>query len=218
MSQSDSFIEEVTEEVRRDRLFALARRYGWIVVLGLVLVIGGAGFVEWRKAQARAAAQDLGERIFAALEADSPASRATRLSEIDMPGDAPAAALVRMLEAGELAQTDAVRAGDLLKALAEDPDLPAIYRDLATLRLVLLRDYPMFAEEKMDRLEPLTAPGAPYRLLAQEQLALLAMETGDSDRARALLRPLIDDAAAQPAQRQRAAQLFVVLGGDPEGL
>ena len=30
MSNPDSFIEEVTEEVRRDKLFALFRKYGWI--------------------------------------------------------------------------------------------------------------------------------------------------------------------------------------------
>jgi hypothetical protein len=216
LSQSDSFIEEVTEEVRRERLFALARRYGWIVVLLLVLVIGGAAFVEWRKAQARAAAQDLGDRVFGALEAESAASRATRLAEID--ADGVAAAVLQMLEAGEVARQDAARAGALLKEVADNPDLPALYRDLATLKLVLLRDYPMFAEEKLSLLEPLTAPGAPFRLLAQEQMALLAMETGDRDRARTLVRPLINDAEAQPAQRQRAAQLFVVLGGDPEGL
>lgn len=215
MSQSDSFIEEVTEEVRRDRLFALARRYGWIVALALVLVIGGAALLEWRKAQERAAAQELGDRIFAALEADTGSSRATRLAEIDASGAA--LAVLRMLEAGELAGSDAPRAGEILKALADDPEVPPLYRDLATLKLVLLADYPMFAEEKLDRLDTLTAPGAPFRLLAQEQMALLAMETGDRDRARDLVRPLIDDAEAQPAQRQRAAQLFVVLGGDPDG-
>jgi len=102
--------------------------------------------------------------------------------------------------------------------VAADPATPPLYRDLATLRLVLLTNYPMFAEEKLQVLEPLTAPGAPFRLLAQEQMALLAMEIGDRDRARGLLRPIIDDAEADLGQRQRAAQLFVVLGGDPEGL
>ena len=29
MSDTDSFIDEVTEEVRRDALFAQFRRYGW---------------------------------------------------------------------------------------------------------------------------------------------------------------------------------------------
>ena len=32
MSNPDSFIDEVTEEVRRDRLFAMFRKYGWIGV------------------------------------------------------------------------------------------------------------------------------------------------------------------------------------------
>jgi hypothetical protein len=216
VSQSDSFIEEVTEEVRRDRLFALARRYGWIVVLALVLVIGGAAVLEWRKAQARAAAEDFGDRVFAALEAETASGRATRLAEIDASGAA--AAILNMLEAAERAGSNPTDAGALLEALAEDAEIPALYRDLATLKLVLLDDYPMFAEEKLERLEPLTAPGAPFRLLAREQMALLAMETGDTERARDLVRPLITDAEAQPAQRQRAAQLLVVLGGDPEGL
>ncbi len=216
MSQNDSFIDEVTEEVRRERLFTLARRYGWIVALLLVLVIGGAAALEWRKAQARDAAQALGDRIFAALEVDGANIRASRLGEIDATGAA--GVLVDLIEASELAQADVARAGALLKSLAGNSEIPPLYRDLATLRLVLLADYPMFAEEKLERLEPLTTPGAPFRLLAQEQMALLAMETGDTDRARTLLRPIMEDAEAPAPQRQRAAQLLVVLGGDPEGL
>ena len=33
MSDTDSFIDEVTEEVRKDRLYGYLRRYGWIAVL-----------------------------------------------------------------------------------------------------------------------------------------------------------------------------------------
>ena len=43
MSDSDSFIDEVTEEVRRDRLFGYFRRYGWIAAVVIVVVVGGAG-------------------------------------------------------------------------------------------------------------------------------------------------------------------------------
>jgi hypothetical protein len=32
MSDTDSFIDEVTEEVRRDRMFFMLKRYGWIAV------------------------------------------------------------------------------------------------------------------------------------------------------------------------------------------
>ena len=31
MHQSDSFIDEVSEEVRRDSLYRLLRRYGWLL-------------------------------------------------------------------------------------------------------------------------------------------------------------------------------------------
>ena len=46
MSNSDSFIDEVTEEVRKDRLFQLFRRYGWIAGVVIVLIVGGAAWNE----------------------------------------------------------------------------------------------------------------------------------------------------------------------------
>jgi fermentation-respiration switch protein FrsA (DUF1100 family) len=42
VSDTDSFIDEVTEEVRRDRLFGLMKRYGWIAALAVLLIVGGA--------------------------------------------------------------------------------------------------------------------------------------------------------------------------------
>ena len=41
MSNPDSFIDEVTEEVRRDRLFAIFRKYGWIGAVLVALIVGG---------------------------------------------------------------------------------------------------------------------------------------------------------------------------------
>jgi hypothetical protein len=215
VSQTDSFIEEVTEEVRRDRLYALARRYGWIVALVIFSVVAGAGFVEWQKARDRAVAQALGDRMFASLESASPLSRSSALEDIDAVGVA--AALVKMLEASELATTNAPRAGDLLKEVAADATLPAVYRDIATLKLVMLRDYPMFSDARIAVLEPLTEPGAPFRLMALEQMALLHVERGETTDALDRLRPILNDSEASLTQRQRAQQIFVVLGGDLEG-
>ncbi len=36
MSNNDSFIDEVNEEVRRDKLYALFRKYGWIGVVAVL--------------------------------------------------------------------------------------------------------------------------------------------------------------------------------------
>ena len=69
MSDSDSFIEEVSDAVRRDRLFRQFKRYGWIAGVVVVLIVGGAAYSEWSKAQTRAASQARGDRILTAMDA-----------------------------------------------------------------------------------------------------------------------------------------------------
>ena len=41
MSTPDSFVEEVTEAVRRDKLYAAFRKYGWIGGLVVIGIVGG---------------------------------------------------------------------------------------------------------------------------------------------------------------------------------
>ena len=85
MSDTDSFIEEVSEEVRRDRLYGYLRKYGWIAALLVILIVGGAAYSEWRKAQAVAAAEEMGDRVLEALSSAQPETRALALEEIAAP-------------------------------------------------------------------------------------------------------------------------------------
>ncbi len=48
----DQFIQEVEEDLKRDRHLELWRKYGvWATALGLVVVIGVAGYQGWRNYQ-----------------------------------------------------------------------------------------------------------------------------------------------------------------------
>lgn len=215
MSNTDSFIEEVAEEVRRDRFFRYLRRYGWIaVVVVLVLVIGAAVF-EWRRSQDRAAAEAAGDALYAAAGAENAAARAAALGALDLVG--PARAPKLMLEADALAEADeAQAAAERLATLAADPAQPRLWRDLAALKRVnLLPALP--PAEKLAILEPLAAPGAPYRVLAVEAQALARAEAGETETAIGLLQGLLADQGASAGLRLRAAQLIVALGGQPEG-
>ncbi len=80
MANTDSFINEVTEEVRRDRLFAVLRRWGWLAVVLVLLIVGGAAWNEWRKAEARAEAEARGDALLAALEANDPSGMLAALA------------------------------------------------------------------------------------------------------------------------------------------
>lgn len=206
MSETDTFIDEVSEEVRRDKLYALMRKYGWIAVLLVVLLVGGAAFNEWRKASDRAAAQALGDAILAAEEQADPGARAAALASLEVDGDA--AAVVAMLTAVE---GDA--GVDALKALADDPGIDSLYRDLAQLKLVSRTASGLDPAERRARLEPLAVAGAPFRVLAEEQLALVEVDEGQTDAAITRLNALLVDDEASGALRRRASQLIVALGG-----
>jgi len=210
VSNPETFIEEVTEEVRRDRLFALFRKYGWIGVLLVVLIVGGAAVTEWRKASNRAAAQAFGDAVMAALEQGTAPERRAALAAV--PADGDRAAILNLMLASD--PTDD-RAGTLaaLDRVAADATLPASYRDLAVLRRVVLSGSEMALAERRAALDPIAAPGRPFRPLALEQLAYLLVEQGDTAGAIAALQALSQDQEAPSGLRQRATQMIVALGG-----
>ncbi|HBT00594.1 MAG TPA: hypothetical protein DEB47_12200, partial [Citreicella sp.] len=65
-------------------------------------------------------------------------------------------------------------------------------------------------------LEAMAVPGKPLRLLAEEQLALLDIEAGETEAAISRLQAIQNDAETTAGLRQRASQLIVALGGTPE--
>lgn len=209
MSNPDSFIEEVTQEVRRDRLFTWMRRFGWIPVLAVLLLVGGASWREWSQARERAAAQALGDSVLAALEEPDAEARSAALAALAVEDDT--RALVALLQAGE----DDAAAADILSGIASDATLPVRYTQLAALKLVMLEGRSADPQARLDRLAPLAEPGRPYRPLALEQMAYARIDAGDEAAALAHLQALLEDAGASAGLRQRASQLIVALGGEP---
>lgn len=215
MSNPDGFIEEVTEEVRRDRLFNLFRRYGWIGILAVVLIVGGASYNEWRKAQAENAAQALGDRMLGALESDAPEARISALAEITRADEA--GAVARFLAAGESTGEDQ-NAGLVAKltAIADNAALPPAYRQLATLKLALSGGDTRPVDARRASITPLTEPGQPFRPVALEVLAMIEIDAGNTETALAHLQTVLRSPEASVGLRQRATQLIVALGGDPD--
>ncbi|WP_170770408.1 hypothetical protein [Ruegeria lacuscaerulensis] len=218
MSDTDSFIDEVTEEVRRDRLYLLLRRWGWVGVLAVVLIVGGAAFNEVRKARATGQAQDLGDSILAALALNDSAERAASLSEVEAAAPGGDAVLNMLLSASQVEAGSEADAVASLNTIAVQGDLPEIYRAIAAFKALLLQADSLPIADRRQQFEALAAPGAPLRLLAEEQLALLDVSEGNVDAAIARLQALRQDAEIGVDLQQRAAQLIVALGGEPEPL
>lgn len=212
MSNPDSFIEEVTEEVRRDRLFGLFRKYGWIGVLLVLAIVGGAAWNEWSKSRAEARAEAFGDALIDALDLGSPEERRAALAAI--PADGQQGAILNLILASD-PKADQPATLAALDAIIADASLPVSYRDLATLRRVLVAGAGMELTDRRSALQAIAAPGRPYRTLAEEQLAYLLIEEGQTEAAITALQALMQDQEASGALKARAGQVVTALGGTP---
>lgn len=215
MSDTDSFIDEVTEEVRRDHLFQLMRKYGWIAVAIVLLIVGSAAYIEWQKSRDAKAAQAAGDAILAAVESNQADQRVADLQKIVVVSPE-GQAVVSLITANE-----AINAGDTetalkaLNALATDASLPLEMQQLASLRALMAQHESLSIDERKAGYQALSSPGAPYRLLAEEQLALIAIEEGQISNALERLEVIRADAETSQGLRGRATELIVALGGVP---
>jgi hypothetical protein len=213
LHNNDSFIDEVSEEVRRDKLFAGLRRYRWLIAAVIVLIVGGAAVNEWLKLRRAAQAEAAGDALRAAYAEADPAARAEALAALAA-SNPRAAVLARLAQAGTMAEAgDAEGAAALLGEVAGDGDTREPYKALAALQRVMLLGSAMDASERQATLELLANPGAPFRPLALEQRALMRLDAGDKPAAIADLQAVLEEPAASEALRGRARQLIIAAGG-----
>ena len=209
MSETDSFIAEVTEDVRRDRLFGLFRRFGWIPAALIVIIVSGTAYNEWSKSKADKLAQVRGDALLAAMDTVDEVARASALNEIASQGSENIVA--QMLAAGGKDENSI----NFLNAVIINTDQPEYIRDLAKLKLTMVPGA-QTKEQKLKTLDILSQPGGIYRNAAVEILVAFELELGNPNKAIEFLKSHIQDAEASRAQVQRMAELLVALGSEPE--
>lgn len=210
MSENDSFIDEVSEEVRRDKLFGFFKKYLWVFIAIVVFIVGGAAVNEYLKAKKEADAQAVGEALLAAQSAND----AGAFGAIAEDGGS-AAVLARLDQAAVLAfEGQAGAAATILDEIATDSDVLPVYRDLALLKSVMINGENMSAADLDSAFGGLTAIGAPFRLLAIEQRAIVNLRNGDTAAALTDLSEILIDSNATQDLRNRAQELTISLGGE----
>ena len=214
MSDTDSFIEEVTEEVRKDKLYGYFKKYGWIAGAAVVLIVGGAAYSEWSNSKAEEAAQMRGDAIAAALRKDTAADRVSALESIGETAGA-AAVLLDFEKAAILAEDDQKQAAlTALDAIASNEDLATVYRDMARFKALILHGKDMDSAQRMAALTVLATPGNAFRPLAMEQIAVALLDAGDTTGTIEQLTQLLSEPDISAAMRQRSARLLYSLGGE----
>jgi len=213
-NQNDSFIDEVTEDLRRDRLFAFFRRYGWVALVVILGIVGGAAWHEYSSRQAETRAQAWGDAVLAARQGEDPI---TALSAIDPAGSAGRKALSEMLAAGAEAEAGLPqKAAERLKAVAADLAGDPVLHDLALLKAVMVAGPSMDAAERDRLLADLSKPGAPFELLALEQKVVALMGADRKEVAITLIGQIQQKDGLSEPLRRRLSEMMITLGVEPK--
>lgn len=211
-NQNDSFIDEVTDELRRDRLYGVMRRYGWIVILAILAIVAATAWREYSRAQERAEAQAWGDAILAAEAGDDPAA----ILAVSSGESTGRQALAGLLAAGaQVEANDPAAAAEALRTVGGEPSESAL-AELAELKLVMLAGQDMDPSERDEVLARLSRAGAPFELLALEQKAVALIGAGRPDDAITLIRQIQDKDGLTEALRLRLSEMMIALGVEPE--
>ena len=212
-NQNDSFIDEVTEELRRDRLFRLFRRWGWVAVVLIVALVAGVTWREYAQSRDQAEARAWGDAILSAETSGDPAA----IMKVDPDGSKSRKALAALLAAGAWAENggnDA--AAEALRNAAGDNAGDSVLGDLADLKLVMMAGQDMDPAIRDQILSRLSRAGAPFELLALEQKAVALIEAGRNDDAITLIRQIQAKNGLSEALCRRLSEMMIALGVEPQ--
>ena len=206
-------MQEVSEEVRKDRFYRILKKWGWVGIALIVALVGGASFNEWNKESKINSARNLGDRVLAAIASKD----VIDLKEIEIK-NVSQDIFIKNLMSAILFSDDKLDASK--KALEEIGGIPGItktYKDLNAFKLglLLLKSGNLTGEERFGVFEALVEPGSPFRSLAKEQQALILIEQGNIKLAIKTLEEITDDSETTDTLRRRVAQLRISLGSDP---
>lgn len=221
-SPNESFLREVDENLRRERMETFAKTYGkWIAAAVLLFLAAIAGYLYWQDWQAKESAKRSEElsAIYDKIGAGKIDEAKAELKPLESSSNDMVRSLALLTQAAiALDSNDRDTALGHYRTLAADDDSPEAYRDLALVRATSIEFDRLKPEEVVSRLEPLAKPGNPWFGSAGELTAMAYLKQGQKDKAGRLFAAIAQDKSVPDTIRSRAVQIAGTLGIDTSKL
>lgn len=215
---SETFVREVDENLRRDQLRDVSKKYGgWMIAAVVLFLALSGGYIYWQSYKEKQNAKAVEElaQIYTDIGNGKIDTAPKRLETVaDAPGDAVRASAEFGRAAVAIEKNDVKQATATFRALAADSGLPKPFRDLALIRQTALEFDSLKPEEVIARMEPLAKPGTPWFGSAGELTAMALVKQNKKLEAGRLFAKIASDQQAPDAVRARAVQIASTLGVD----
>lgn len=213
----NALLAEIGEEVKEKQIIDFFKRYGGLIIAGvLAVVVGTAGFNIWVNDQAAARERD-SAKLISLIDADTgnlapDEVKATLRGYLDTQKEASATGhkiLARFAEVSLLLkQGERETALTRLAELRADNSVNMLYRDYALLLAARARMDKDDAQKVLDDMKPLLTNGNAWQLPATETAAVLYAKAGQKDKAIEHLQMIVEAEGIPASARERAAQLL----------
>jgi hypothetical protein len=215
---NDTFLKEVDENLRRDRMQDFFKTYGKWVALGVVLFLAAVGgWIYWQEQRQREASEQ-SEQLHSLLTDLAAGRNQTVPQRVDQlessHSDVVRASAMLTDAAVALEQNNRSAAIAKYRELAGDKDIAEPFRDVATVRLTALEFDTIKPEEVVTRLQPMAKAGHPWFGSAGEMTALALMKQNKNAEAGRLFAAIAADSQVPSSIRSRAVQVAGTLGVD----
>ena len=212
-SSVSDVLEEINEDIRRDNMTKLWKKYGpWIIgicVSVVVLVGGSEAYTSYQLSQAVNASNAYEEFLKASKNEDGGAAELAKLNATEHKA-------YKFL--GQMSQADAfidaeniIEAVKIYDTITVDTNLSQNDRDIAALRAAYLLVDSASYDDMKKRLESINVVENAFRFQARELLATSAYKATKFVEANKLFQSLVDNAQTPEGIRSRASQAVALL-------
>ncbi|MGZ8312853.1 MAG: tetratricopeptide repeat protein [Allosphingosinicella sp.] len=215
-NEADTFLREVDEELRKERLNQFVSRYGWWLFAGVVLVLAAiGGFIWWQNRQQELAGAQ-GTALLEALDTMESGNRNAAIPKVaelvgsDVEGYRVAGLFARATTAAEAG--NAAAAAATLKSIADNGELAEPYRQAALIRQTMIEFDRLQPQEVIRRLGPLARPGNAWFGTAGEMVGIAHLKMNRPDLAGPLFGRIARDESVPDSIRTRVIQMAGSLG------
>ena len=215
---TDTFVREVDENLRRDRLRDFfTKNTGWLigaVVLFLAASGGAIWFQQHREQVAEGHVEQLAQ-IYKDIGTGNTSKVGQQLDDLSHSESKAVRATALFTRAAfAVEQNDPKLAVATYKKIADDSSLPDAYRNAALIRQTALEFDQLQPQAIISRMQPLTQPGNPWFGSAGEMTALALIKQGKNKEAGQLFASIAKDKDVPQSIRERSIQISGSLGVD----
>lgn len=215
---NDAFIREVDDEMRREQMSAIGRRYGlWIIGAVLLALAAFGGWTWWQHHQTSLAAEQ-GDQLATALDEIAQGRVAQGTAEVAKltTSDRDAVRATALLTQADLllSKNDQKGAAAAFGKVAADESLAQPFRDMALVRQTAVEYDSLQPQQVIDRLRGLADKGSPWLGSAGEMVAVAYLRQNKLQQAGQTFALIAQTDGVPQSLRARAVQMAGSLGVD----